>query len=151
MPTFTYPQEKTMFRLTLENMGIDLDAYTQKVVNYVDGLRAQGFSPEEIVAALEADQKNSIGVFADLRGSIEKQIDVAMNRMFQISSNEPVGESSELVHRVLDPAAEHCDTCVYLANLPPMPISEIEYPGMQTTHGETNCGSYCACTIEAVP
>lgn len=150
MPNFTSPKQRQMFVVSLESMGIDIESFHSQLGNYVDSLRAQGFTPEEILATLEAERAQEIGIFKTLSGDIQRQVDVALNRMFQLSSNEPMAEAGKLVQRVLNPAAEHCDTCQYLASLPPMPIEQIEYPGMQATHGETNCAAWCKCTIEPV-
>jgi len=148
MPRFTTKTQQTMFRISLESLNIDMGAFTAQLTNRIDELLAQGFSVDEITASLESAQKDGSGLFKTFTGDIERQVDVGLNRLFQLSSNEPLAQADRLVRRVLDPAAEHCDTCVYLAGLPPMSIDQIEYPSMQLTHGETNCEAYCKCSIE---
>ena len=148
MPQFSTNTERGMFQISIKSLGIDLDEFYRRLTNQIDEMRAQGYSLSEIVNTIETDQSNGIGTFSALKGAIEKDVDIALNRQFQLSSNEPLAQAEKLVKRVLNPSAEHCDTCVYLAGLPPMPISEIEYPSMQATHGETNCSVYCRCTIE---
>lgn len=150
MPNLTTQAERATFRIDLESLSIDIGSFTAQAMNRIDELIAQGFSREEIIRALETDQEKVTGMFKQLTADIERQVDAGLGHQFQLRSNEPLAEANQLVKRVLDPAAEHCDTCIYLAGLPPMPIEEIEYPSMQLTHGETNCGPYCKCTIELV-
>jgi hypothetical protein len=96
---------------------------------------------------------NGQAIFKDLLSAVEGELDYGLGLEYQISSNFPAGKmpaGAEMVKWTLDPAAEHCDSCLYQASLPARDIATIPVPGSQPTVGEKNCRVYCRCTLEPV-
>jgi hypothetical protein len=102
---------------------------------------------------LDDSLNNGQMIFKDLIGSVEREMDYGLNLEYQISSNVPAGDlppGSEMVKWTLEPSAEHCDSCLYQASLPARDIATVPIPGTQPTQGETNCTSFCKCSLVPV-
>lgn len=139
--------ERNMFSIFVDKMKLVYDQFVQELAIYVKEQRILGRSDNEIITELEESQKSGTGIFKDLVGQIEAIHDDSLFTHFQITSNNFPNEKTKLFVRQLDPAAEHCDSCIYEANLPPRPLSKVVIPGMQQLHGKKNCERYCKCSI----
>ena len=134
----------SMFSISINNLGVDIDGFLEKVKNYVIQQEALGFTFQEVIQELEAQQENGLGLFAQIGGDIERQVEDGLNRIFQIESNQGIAEK---VIWQLDPEAEHCESCLYQASLGARPINEVPIPGSQPTIGKDNCEIYCKCSL----
>lgn len=150
MPELGSQTETNIFRIFLRGFETIADSQQKRVRDFIDQRLALGYSREEIVRQLEIELESSSGIFKELIGAIEKQIDMGLNTVYQVSSNEPLAGVAKLFQWTLDPIAEHCDSCLYQAKLPPRSFDIIPYPSTQPTVGESNCQTYCKCTLEPV-
>jgi hypothetical protein len=128
-------------------MNLVYDDFESKIQNEIATRRLMGESEENIINSLNADLKNEQGIFKELSGRIQGDVDKSLYGVFQINSNDTIQGEADLWKRQLDPAAEHCDACIYEASQKPRPYDKVPLPGMQLNHGDTNCRSYCMCTI----
>jgi len=146
MPLLTTAREKNIFTVFAKRAGTIYDTFQANLEDYILRQRALGVSREEIVRRLIADANNGQHIFRELAGDIEKELDISLFQGFQASSNPPDG-SGALYHWELDDSAEHCDSCLYQASRGDLTIDQFPIPSNQETHGETNCETYCKCTL----
>ena len=153
MPDFRTTQESNLFKVWIQRLKTVYTNFEQKMTDHVSGQLALGRSRTDIVAELKDNLANNQSIFKELLGSVEREMDWGLNLEYQVSSNVPtkaLPPGSELVKWTLEPAAEHCDSCLYQAGLPARDIATIPIPGSQPTSGETNCTQWCKCTLEPV-
>lgn len=147
MAKFNTKFEQNLFRLYVVRANSIYDEFESKIQTEIKTRQLLGLSNAEILSSLESDLENSEGIFKELSGQIQGITDKSMYNVFQSNSNDTIRDAADLWVRQLDPAAQHCDSCIYEANQPPRPYEKIPLPGMQLNHGDTNCKSYCMCTI----
>ena len=152
IPPGVSKQDFSLFAGRVNNTVFDA---SRRIQQYVDELMASGMSRIEAVNEIEADLRTRGPLYRSLASDIGLAVDFMANRTFQRASNPPPTaaekEAGAKFVRVLNPDAEHCDSCLYEASLPPKDFDEINLPGQQPTHGESNCREFCMCTIEAAP
>lgn len=148
MPPLETRTQRGLFSIYTAGLETIASTIPEKMANYVRSQIILGRSRQEIFEQLEREQAGGTGFYADILSSVNKELDAILNREYQVASNEQLGTG--LVKWTLNPDAEHCDSCLHQASLPPRLISEIPLPTTQPTHGETNCGIYCKCTLEPI-
>lgn len=112
----------------------------------IERMRVLGISDDEIYSRLEASLTNNLGSFGKFKGAIEKEFDIILGETAQVESNQVFEGTKEELKWELDPTAqEHCPDC--LDNSEEVKTfdewSMIGLPGM----GNTQCGTYCRCTL----
>jgi hypothetical protein len=153
MPSFAQGLEQTFFRVWARRWDTVYDNFEKKLRDHIASQVALGRSQKDVLTELDDSLNNGQMIFKDLIGSVEREMDYGLNLEYQISSNFPAGKmpaGAEMVIWTLDPAAEHCDSCLYQASLPARDIATIPVPGSQPTVGEDNCRVYCRCSLEPV-
>jgi hypothetical protein len=146
MPQLSTSVEKGFFRVWAQGWNTVYDEIEKEAMQYAREQLALGRSGPDIVAELQRDADNDGGIFRRFAAKVEQRLDLGSNTMFQLSSNRPI-EGAELYEWVLDPSAEHCDSCLAQSRLGPRPFDVIPYPSSQPTVGASNCTTYCKCQI----
>ena len=153
MPEFQTRQETNLFRVFVKRLETVYDNFEKRLADHVAGELALGKTRTQVLGELTESFENNQSIFKELLGSVEREMDWGLNLEYQVSSNVPtkaLPEGFELVKWTLDPAAEHCDSCLYQASLPERSIAVVPIPGSQPTVGADNCGPYCKCSLEPV-
>lgn len=145
MPDIQTQTESNIFTLYVKRLNTVYDNFERRLSDYVDARRALGISQREIYRQLLDDLDNGQAIFGDLVGQAARETDFGLNASYQVASNERIATK---VKWTLNPQAEHCDSCLHQASLPPRTYDQVPFPGFQPTHGETNCTQYCKCTLE---
>lgn len=139
--------EQGLFKVYVEKMDNVYTHFTDNLRTHLLKQRALGISDNEIIKGLQADQENGQGLFKKLAGDIESNIDETSFGLFGSFSNN-WNDTVNLYDWILDPSAEHCDSCLFQAGRGSLPINEFPIPGTQPTEGATNCNEYCKCTLD---
>ena len=147
MPNLSTDVERNFFRVFVRGVNTMADQIEADIRQYFDEQVALGRDPMDILTELEDSRKNGLGLIKSIVGRVEGKVDFGTNTVFQLASNEPLKQSSGLFNWVLDPMAEHCDSCLWQSKQEPRPWDQMPFPTSQEDHG-TNCGRYCKCTIE---
>lgn len=127
-----------------------VDDFARRIEQFIEERIAAGDTRSQVEREIDADLNNRGPLYRRFFGDVGGAIDFGANRTFQRHANPAPETGKGKFKWTLDPAAEHCDSCVWQSNQPPRPFGEIPLPTEQPTHGETNCGAYCKCQIEEV-
>lgn len=138
------PYEIDIFTSFIEKANNIYNYQANNLRIYIKQQRKLGFTVKEIFDKINYDYKHNTGVYRDYTGQLEKEITAAINLTFNSEANDYKDDG--LYVWELDPAAEHCDSCMYQASRGALPIDRFPIPGTQETRG-TNCESYCKCTL----
>jgi hypothetical protein len=146
-----FSNDFTLFAGSVQNA---FDDFVNRLNQEAQRRIATGLSPDEAMAQIDADFRNNGPLLRRLTGDIGQAVDFGANTTFQRTSN-PVpkitkGKGAPLFEWTLDPAAEHCESCLHQASLPPRSFDDIPLPTQQPTHGDSNCREYCKCTLTPV-
>jgi hypothetical protein len=147
MPQFGTQTEANFFRVFARGINDVIADAERMIQQYVSEQTALGRDPRDVYAELEASQKGDLGLMKKIVGRFEAKIQEGGNIVFQIASNEPLKDMAEKFVWTLDPAAEHCDSCLAQAGMGPRAWEDIPYPTTQPKIGETNCETFCKCTL----
>jgi hypothetical protein len=135
--------DKLMFQVFNEKALSLYDTFYADLRNQFLIDKQLGISPQETLKRLEGQYKNMTGLFGTLNSQLKKELSETLNTTYQYSSNNYGADAKGLYEWVLEPTAEHCDSCLYQAGRGALSINEFPVPGFQSLHGENNCEHYC--------
>jgi hypothetical protein len=135
-----------MFRIYVDVAQNIFDKHVKDLRAEVAKMKTVGMDNKNIMAKLEADRVAGTGIYADMNGALASELNNELNLIYQSESNNFSNDNALYLWQ-LDPAAQHCDSCLYQAARGALPISAFPVPSYQETHGETNCNDYCKCTL----
>lgn len=147
MPDLTTQTGGNFLKVFVQSWNSFAEQMEQKIFDYFRQQVSLGRSTQDVIRELEESQKAGTGIFKRLMGEAELNLENGLNTVFQIESNN---FQADLVEWVLDPTAEHCDSCLAQAAKGPRPMDEMPLPSTQPTIGETNCHVFCKCTLQPV-
>jgi len=147
MPQLSTNTERNFFKIFLQGFNTLIGQAEENGLQYYREQIALGRNPQEV---LNEFKSGDAAVIRQMRGGIETRIDLGLNTVYQVSSNEPLEGVATKFKWTLDPSAEHCDSCIAQAAKEAGDFRSFPMPGTQPTIGETNCARYCKCTLEAV-
>ena len=150
MPILNTQIEQNVFKLFVQRVLMNYSVLEQRLTDHVRTQLLLGRSRKEILDELTVSLNNGMGIFKQLSGDLRSSLEFGLNTTFQVASNEPLKEAKAMMKWTLNPSAEHCESCLFQASQPPRPFGKIPFPGSQPTHGDSNCTSYCRCTLEVV-
>ena len=145
MPEVATRMEGSVFTLFVKRLNTVYDSFERKMADYVSSRVALGADRNTVLRQILADLENGTGIFEKLLNDAKYEVDFGTNQSYQVAANEAL--ASEKVEWVLDPDADHCDSCLAQAGMGARAREEVPFPGMQPTIGETNCERYCKCSL----
>lgn len=130
-------------------MSKQLDTHLTTLLNelrdQIENMVAQGIAPEEITRTLMEDIKQETGIFANLSGKVGSLIDNQFGTMTGVVANNEVADLSNLFEWVVEPTAEHCETCD-ARDGQQKTYEEWQKLGLPGA-GTTLCKQYCKCSL----
>ena len=148
MPQLGTAVDRNFFRIFSQGFNTMANEMESSIRQHFNEQVALGRSPLDVLNELESARTDDSGLLRRITAGVEGRLDLGTATLFQIGSNDPLRDAAEFFVWRLDPTAEHCDSCLYQASLPPRKYEDIPFPTTQETVGETNCTRYCKCTVE---
>ena len=145
MPLRPTQAGRSIFNISMNQIDSAYGVLETDMLAEIQRMRALGIAEEEIFRRLEASLRGSLDMFSKFKGAIEKELDIVVGKTAQLESNAVMSEVEKLKWQLDPTVEEHCPDCLRNSTMTKSfeEWANLGLPGM----GNTQCGSYCKCTL----
>ena len=101
-----------MFDIFINDAERALDDAIADIQSQAERMRALGMTNEQIVQRLQFELDGESAAFGSFRSAINKSFQDVTNGTAQMESNDAMKGVADNFEWILDPGAEHCESCI---------------------------------------